>query len=86
MAQDPKCEMPSCPNIPLVKLENESTWMVEKFYCPKCGRTYHIATWTGTVAQGAPLAVIGGVVLTLVTHDWDHAVERAADMLDGLFS
>ena len=86
MAHDPKCEMPSCPDIPLVKLENESTWTAERFYCPKCGRIYFITTTTGKVAQVAPLALLGGFAMALMTHDWDDTAERVADVLDSIFS
>lgn len=86
MAQEKKCERPGCTGT-LIKLEHESTWTVEKYYCSNrsCGRVYAIPTTTGKLAQLAPLALIGGVAWGVLTQDWSHVVDHLDDVLDHPF-
>jgi hypothetical protein len=78
-----KCERPGC-NGTLVKLQNESTWTSEKFYCsePKCGRPCHIATKTGKLAQLAPLASFGLLAVALITLDFEGVLHHGGEAIE----
>ena len=78
MPQSKNCEMPGCSGIALIKSELESSWTVEKYQCPNCGRTYQVPTGTGKTAQVAPLAIFGMLAVSILTLDIEGAIEHGA--------
>ena len=81
--KEKRCINPHCANATLIRMDLESTWTLEKFFCPnaKCGRIYVVPTITGKITQVAPLASMGIFAVSLLTMDWETAVEHAADHL-----
>lgn len=82
-----RCEVPSC-KAALVKMEHESTWTMEKYYCsnPKCGRVYSIATTTGKVSQLSGLASLGLLALGILTLDPESVLQHAGEVIDHVLS
>jgi hypothetical protein len=77
------CIAPACYGAPLIKIDLESTWTLERCYCanPNCGRIYAVHTTVGKIIQIAPLALIASLALTILAGEFDHAVEVAVDAL-----
>lgn len=78
MAYEKRCEVAACESAELVRINLESSWTMEKLFCPKCRRIYVVPTTLGKVTQVASLATIGIFALSLLTLD----VESAADHID----
>jgi hypothetical protein len=82
-----KCEVPTC-KARLVKMEHESTWTIERYYCsnPKCGRVYNIATTTGKVAQLGGLASLGLLALGILRLDPEAVLQHGGEVIDHVLS
>lgn len=70
-----KCAKPKCDGETLRKIELESSWTIEKYYCPKCGHQYIVPTNLGKTAQVAPIALVSvaGVKILYQLLADDHA-------------
>ena len=75
------CVLPACQNQELTDMALESSWTVTKCYCIKCGRIYMIPTTVGKASQVAPLLTAGVILTSVLTADYDNAVEHAANLL-----
>ncbi len=63
--QDPaRCAAPACRGAALVRVGLESGWAATRFVCPRCGRPYTRLTTLGQLAQAAPVATAGTMLLT----------------------
>lgn len=58
-----RCTAPACRGAVLVRFDPESSWTATRYACPKCGRPYTVMTTLGKVAQVAPIATVGALLL-----------------------
>jgi hypothetical protein len=63
--KDPaRCAAPACRGAALVRVELESGWAATRFVCSHCGRPYTRLTTFGQLAQAAPVATAGTMLLS----------------------